>query len=177
MTNLSRAACLFAVLATLSTPALADHWVASWTGSAQGPYPIGNPTAQPEMKFAFPAAERGANDQTFRLIVRPDVWGRQARIRLSNSFGTKPITFDDAFAGLQESGSAVLAGTNRGILFGGKKSVTVQPGSSVVSDPVTLEFVKSSAEPLLRGRKLSISFHVAGESGPMTWHAKALTTS
>ena len=177
MTNLSRAACLFAVLAALSTPALADHWVASWTGSAQGPYPIGNPTAQPEMKFAFPAAERGANDQTFRLIVRPDVWGRQARIRLSNSFGTKPITFDDAFAGLQESGSAVLAGTNRGILFGGKKSVTVQPGSSVVSDPVTLEFVKSSADPLLRGRKLSISFHVAGETGPMTWHAKALTTS
>src|SRR5262249_16861031 len=25
--------------------------------------------------------------------------------------------------------------------------------------------------------KLAISFHVAGESGPMTWHAKALTTS
>ena len=177
MNSLSRAACLFVVLGGLCTPALADRWVASWTGSAQGPYPIGNPTAQPEMKFAFPAAERGANDQTFRLIVRPDVWGRQARIRLSNSFGTKPITFDDAFAGLQESGSAILAGTNRGILFGGKKSVTVQPGGSVVSDPVALEFVKSSAEPLLKGRKLSISFHVVGESGPMTWHAKALTTS
>ena len=29
----------------------------------------------------------------------------------------------------------------------------------------------------LTGRKLAVSFHVAGESGPMTWHAKALTTS
>jgi lysophospholipase L1-like esterase len=29
----------------------------------------------------------------------------------------------------------------------------------------------------LAGRKLAVSFHVAGESGPMTWHAKALTTS
>jgi lysophospholipase L1-like esterase len=29
----------------------------------------------------------------------------------------------------------------------------------------------------LDGRKLVVSFHVAGESGPMTWHAKALTTS
>ena len=30
---------------------------------------------------------------------------------------------------------------------------------------------------MLRGRKLAVSFHVAGESGPMTWHAKALQTS
>jgi len=29
----------------------------------------------------------------------------------------------------------------------------------------------------LLGRKLAVSFHVVGESGPMTWHAKALTTS
>jgi lysophospholipase L1-like esterase len=29
----------------------------------------------------------------------------------------------------------------------------------------------------LAGRKLAVSFHVAGESGAMTWHAKALTTS
>ena len=31
--------------------------------------------------------------------------------------------------------------------------------------------------PELLGRKLAISFHVAGASGPMTWHAKALQTS
>jgi lysophospholipase L1-like esterase len=30
---------------------------------------------------------------------------------------------------------------------------------------------------VLAGRRLAITFHVAGESGPMTWHAKALTTS
>jgi hypothetical protein len=29
----------------------------------------------------------------------------------------------------------------------------------------------------LAGRKLGVSFHVVGESGPMTWHAKALTSS
>ncbi len=29
----------------------------------------------------------------------------------------------------------------------------------------------------LAGRRLAVSFHVAGDSGPMTWHAKALTTS
>jgi lysophospholipase L1-like esterase len=166
------------VVATMITiPARAEQWVASWTGSAHGPYPVGNPTAQPDLKFALSSADRGAIDQTFRLIVRPDVWGRQTRIRLSNAFGTRPVTFTDAFVGLQESGSAIVAATNRGALFGGQKSVTVAPGESVVSDAVTLDFVKSAADPLLKGRKLSISFHIAGESGPITWHAKALTTS
>lgn len=177
MTVLARAAMTPLILFLLIAPAQAERWVASWTGSVHGPYPVGNPTAQPEMKFAFPVPEQGANDQTFRMIVRPDIWGRQARIRLSNAFGTKPVTFDDAFAGLHESGSAIVAGTNRPILFKGKKSVTVAPGASVVSDPVALGFVTSAADPMLKGRRLSVSFHVAGESGPMTWHAKALTTS
>jgi len=165
------------IATTIAIPVHAEQWVASWTGAAQGPYPIGNPTAQPDLKFAISSADRGAIDQTFRLIVRPDVWGRQTRIRMSNAFGTKPVTFTDAFIGLQESGSAIVAGTNHGVLFGGQKSVTVAPGQSVVSDAVVLDFVKSAADPLLKGRKLSISFHIAGESGPITWHAKALTTS
>jgi lysophospholipase L1-like esterase len=165
-----------AVLATLAAPASAQQWVASWTGSSHGPYPVGNPTAQPELKFAFPSPEHGAKDQTFRLIVRPDVWGAQARIRLSNAFGAKPVTFDGAFVGLQESGSAIVPGTNAAVTFGGQKSVTVPAGESALSDPVTLSFAKPS-DPMLRGRKLSVSFHVAGESGPMTWHAKALQTS
>ncbi|CAN5922422.1 SGNH/GDSL hydrolase family protein [soil metagenome] len=153
------------------------QWAAAWTASAQGPYPIGNPTAQPELKFAFPTPVQGARDQSFRLIVRPDAWGPQARIRLSNAFGPQPVTFDGAFVGLQESGSAVLKGTNQPVLFGGQKSVTVPPGQSVVSDALALPFVTTAALPLLKGRKLAISFHVAGESGPMTWHAKALQTS
>jgi len=165
------------LLMMLASPAaFAQQWAAVWTGSAQGPYPIGNPTAQPELKFAFPSPEQGANDQTFRLIVKPDAWGQQMRIRLSNAFGTKPVTFDGAFVGLQESGSAVVAGTSRPIQFQGKKSVTVAPGDSITSDPVTLSFVKPG-DAMLKGRKLAVSFHVAGQSGPMTWHAKALQTS
>ena len=174
---MKRLALLLAVFFAWTNAAHAEKWAASWTGSVHGPYPIGNPTAQPELKFAFPTPEKGANDQTFRLIVKPDAWGTQARIRLSNTFGTKPVTFDDAYVGLQESGSAILAGTNRPLTFKNQKSVTVAAGESVVSDPVALPFVKSPADPLLRGRKLAVSFHVAGESGPMTWHAKSLTTS
>lgn len=154
-----------------------EGFAAAWTASAHGPYPVGNPTAQPELKFALPSPERGAADQSFRLIVRPDIWSQKARLRLSNAFGTKPVTFDDVYIGLQMSGSALVAKSNLPISFAGKSSVVVQPGQSIVSDPVALSFVKSPSDPMLAGRKLAVSFHVAGESGPMTWHAKALTTS
>jgi lysophospholipase L1-like esterase len=160
-----------------TAPAQGPHWVAAWTASAHGPYPVGNPTAQPEQKFAFPDAARGAVDQSFRMIVRPDIWGKQARIRLSNAYGAQAVTFDGAYVGLQTSGSAVLAGTSRPVTFSGKQAVTVAPGKDVVSDAVSLPFIKNAADPMLIGRRLAVSFHVVGESGPMTWHAKALTTS
>ena len=110
---------LIATFAAL--PGHAQSWVASWTGSAQGPYPTGNATAQPELKFALPSVESGADDQTFRLIIRPDVWGPRARIRLSNVFGTKPVTFNDAFVGLQDDSSALVKGTNQPVPFAGQK--------------------------------------------------------
>lgn len=152
-----------------------ENWVVSWTGSVQGPYPVGNPSAQPDQKFSFPDPAAGARDQTFRLMVRPDLWGRQARFRLSNAFGTRLVTFDGVYAGLQLGSAALLHGSNRAVTFGGKTSVTVPPGSSVWSDAVTLPFAGQPDN--LAGRRLAVSFHIAGESGPMTWHAKALTTS
>jgi lysophospholipase L1-like esterase len=147
-------------------------WVTSWTASVQGPFPTGNASAQPDLRFAFPAASTGARDQTFRLIVQPDIWGRRARFRLSNVFGSRPVTFDGVFAGLYQSGGAVAPGTNRPVRFSGKERVTVAPGDAVWSDAIALGFPAH-----LAGRKLAVSFHVEGESGPMTWHAKALTTS
>jgi len=124
------------------------------------------------LTFVFPVPPNGAQDQSFRLIVRPDIWGPSARLRLSNVFGTKPVTFDGIFAGVQLSGSALLPGTNRAVLFQGKPAVTIAPGESTWSDAFA---VASTGQ--MAGRKMAVSFHVVGESGPMTWHAKALTTS
>jgi lysophospholipase L1-like esterase len=168
-------ASLLALISQAATARDGEKWVVSWTGPVQGPYPIGNPSAQPDQKFVFPEPAEGARDQTFRLMVRPDIWGRQARIRLSNAFGKKPVTFDGVYAGLQLGSAALVRGSNRPVTFGGKSSITVSPGDSVWSDPVTLPFVKLPDD--LAGRRLAVSFHVADDSGPMTWHAKALTTS
>src|ERR1700676_2256887 len=170
-------AALFIVLPRSASAESGQKWVASWAGSAQGPYPVGNPSAQPDQRFAFPSATAGAKDQTFRLVLRPAIWGRQARIRLSNAFGTQPLTIDGAFVGLQQGGAAVTKGTNRPVTFAGKTGVTLPAGQSAWSDPVALSFVRDPDAAEWAGRKLAVSFHVAGESGPMTWHAKALTTS
>ena len=168
---------LAAAFALLAHPALAQHWSTVWAGSDQGPYPSGNPSAQPDLSFAFPHPDSGSHEQSFRLIIRPDVWSRQMRFRFSNAFGAKPVTFDTVFAGLQMSGAAVTPGTNRPVTFAGKKTVTVAPGALIWSDAVTLPFVHDPAAPDIAGRKLAVTFHIPGDSGPMTWHAKAMTTS
>ncbi|MDB5372535.1 MAG: tesA, partial [Belnapia sp.] len=68
-------------------------------------------------------------------------------------------------------------GTNQPVRFGGRDAVVIPPGEAVWSDPVALPFVPDGEAGLLAGRKLAVSLHVAGDSGPMTWHAKALQTS
>src|ERR1700710_21596 len=104
-------ASLFAASPQLAWARDGENWVVSWTGPVHGPYPTGNPSAQPDQKFVFPDPTTGARDQTFRLMVRPDLWGRQARIRLSNAFGTKPVTFDGVYAGLQWGSAALVRGS------------------------------------------------------------------
>jgi lysophospholipase L1-like esterase len=169
---------LFALM-MISQPTMAqkEKWVTSWIGSVQGPYPVGNPSAQPNLSAVFPTPALGANNQSFRLIVRPDIWGKQTRVRLSNALGTQPITFENVYVGLQLGSAELVKGSNQSVSFGGKKSVTIAPGQSAWSDPVKLPFVQKLGDANLEGRNMAVSFYIPGPSGPMTWHAKALTTS
>ena len=152
-------------------------WLTSWTGSVQGPYPFGNPSAQPNMSLVFPKPEIGAENQSFRMIVKPSIWSNKTRIRLSNALGTQPVTFSNLFVGLQSGGAEIVKGTNRPLLFSGKNTITIAPGGSVWSDPTSLPFVSKIDPEFLTGKKLAISFYIPNASGPMTWHAKALQTS
>jgi lysophospholipase L1-like esterase len=175
--GLALAGGLFASITTqAAAPSDAVHWVTSWAASVQGPYPVGNPSAQPEQKFAFPNPPAGAEDQTFRLIVRPELWGPRARLRFSNAFGTAPLVIDSINVALQAYAGNVARGSAHTVTFGGKPGVSIGAGRMLWSDPVDLTFARGDAA-LMHGRKLAVSFHVAGTSGPMTWHAKALQTS
>ena len=170
------------LIVALSCPAWAQDgrmpagqkWVATWAASVHGPYPSGNASAQPDLKFAFPDPTQGAVDQSFRLIVKPDLWGDRFRIRLANTFGTQTITFDQIYIGISATSGSIVKGTNHPVLFGGQTSINIAAGASAFSDAID---VKLPAGALTEGRKLAVSFHVVGPTGPMTWHAKALQTS
>src|SRR6202040_2490702 len=86
-----------------------EKWVATWSTSPQGPYPIGYTVGQPLMSYALPGDV--AHEQSFRLIVHPSVWGESWRIRLSNNFGTAPIAIGHAYIGVQKTGSTLVPGT------------------------------------------------------------------
>lgn len=164
------AMCLFVFLCL---PIRALEWRTAWTTAAQGPFPNGYPQGQPDLSFAFPNPEAGAEDQSFRMIVRPDIWGDHVRVRFTNVFGTKPLVIDGAYVGLHMNSAAVVKGTNQPVRFGSDARVVIPPGEWAWSDPVDLPFVKELGSGFLYGRKLAVSFHVPGTSGPMTWHALA----
>jgi lysophospholipase L1-like esterase len=164
-------------------------WVASWAASPQGPYPIGAAVAQPDLSFALPnGATEGAVEQTFRLIVKPDLWGSIVRLRFSNNFGSQPVTLGGVKVGLQDYAGNIVPGTSSTVTFKGQKSVTLPLNQEIYSDPIVLGFssrienlidslLGESSGPGLRGRKLAVSIYVRGTSGMLTWHAKGMTTS
>jgi lysophospholipase L1-like esterase len=162
---------LFAGIAAAADPG----WVASWTAAVHGPFPSGNAVGQPDLRFAF--AGPSANDQTFRLIIRPDQLARRVRLRFSNVLGSQTVSFDNVFVGLQESGPAIVHSTNRRVTFAHRNSLNIPAGQSAYSDAIDLNFLQNTASWETIGRKLAVSFHVVAEAGPMTWHAKAMQTS
>jgi hypothetical protein len=102
-----------------------EKWVATWatapatffvyTPPVPPVFPPGAPTTfapaniQPDQGFPFPDADNNqALNQTFRTIVKPDLWGSKMRFRFSNAFGSQPVTFSSVTVGLQEySGNVV----------------------------------------------------------------------
>jgi lysophospholipase L1-like esterase len=168
-----------ALLALLpATRAADDKWVATWAAAQHGPYPSGNASPPIDLSFAFPDAAVGANDQTFRLMVKPDLWGSRMRVRFSNIYGDKPLQIDQVFVGIQASGGNLVPGTNRRVSFDhGATTTTIQPGKRGVSDTIELDYVKRPDGPDVSGRILAVSFHVVGTSGRMTWHSGAFRTS
>ena len=155
-----------------------SDWVTTWAGVAHGTYPLGTAVLQPVLTFAFPNGTTSASEQSFRMIVRPTVWGDTFRFRFSNVFGTQPLTLDSIYVGLQASAGTLEEDTNTPVSFqGGRRRIVIPAGQLLWSDPVSLDFARDPEKLLLFGRKLAISFHVVGSSGPMSWHSKALQTN
>jgi lysophospholipase L1-like esterase len=108
-------------------------------------------------------------DETVRAILTPTFGGSTTRVRLSNRFGTVPVTFAQATIARRASGPALVPDTSAPVTFAGGRSVTAMPGHDVLSDPV--EFSVQAFEPL------AVSIHVTGDIGRPTEHYVARQTS
>jgi len=76
-------------------------WVASWAASAHGRIRQGRSGAA-RSQLRLRVAGSRANEQTFRLVLRPDS-GQYVRLRFTNVFGVQPLALDDLYLGLQEA--------------------------------------------------------------------------
>ena len=170
-------------------PAFADErgrlekkWVATWTTAPQDVFQGSSSPALVNFAFPNPTSE-GANNQTLRTIVKPDLWGNTIRLRFSNTWGTQPVTFGRVTVGLQAYSGNILPETNTPVTFSGRPSVTIPVGQEIFSDPVFLRWVemgeneRDGVDPVVDGHNLAVSIYVQGTSGPMTYHSTALVES
>src|SRR3982751_4142054 len=65
------------------------------------------------------------NNQTLREVVRLSAGGEFVRVRIANTFGTSPLTIGEAHVATSETGSRIVAGSDRVLTFGGQRSVKV----------------------------------------------------
>jgi len=143
------------------------HWVAAWTASPQGPFPVGHTFDEPSLRVVFRGA--AAADQTLRLIVHGAAGGSLVRVRLSNVFGARPLVIGAAYVGLRLYGSTLVPGSNRRLTFDKRPTVVIPPGREVYSDPAPLDV---PAE-----RDLAVSLYLPFRTPAITWHASSFTTS
>ncbi len=158
--------CLVLAAALLSSlPAFAQTaagWVATW-GTA--------------MMAADSGHGADVTGQTLRLIVHSSVGGDKARIWLSNRFGAVPLELGAAHLAVRidagplsaADGSAILPDSDRVLTFNGNPSVTIPPGSTVVSDAVLLR-----VPPLT---DLAVSLYLPQHTEAITLHGGAQQVS
>ncbi|WP_288380447.1 SGNH/GDSL hydrolase family protein [uncultured Massilia sp.] len=129
-----------------------EGWCPTW-----GCAPAGPPTSANLLAFS---------DQTVRLVAHASIGGARVRVRLSNEFGTTPLTIGAAQIGLRDSGVYVRPGSNHPLTFGGNASVTIPPGAPVLSDPVYVTVAPFA--------DLSVSLYLPGSVAANTVHGTAL---
>ncbi|TYB52378.1 SGNH/GDSL hydrolase family protein [Nonomuraea sp. PA05] len=117
-------------------------------------------------------------DLTVRNVVRAGVGGIGLRVRLTNAFGDREVTFGRVYVGVSRAGAVLEPGSNRLVTFGGSPQVTVAPGATALSDPLSPEVASPSDPVAVRaGQRLAVSVYVRGEADTLTGRNRATVPS
>jgi len=146
-------------LLLVAGPASAERWIGAWAASQQVPEP----------RNTLP--DEALTDATVRQIVQVTAGGRRLRVRVSNLFGTAPLTFSAVHVArpLRPGSSAIDPATDRPVTFAGRAAVVVPAGAEYVSDPVEL-----AVTPLT---SLAVSYHLPRPPVVQTGHPGSRTTT
>ena len=160
---------LIALVAAPAAAAAQGRWVGTWT---TGPLALDPPAPETQAEAApGPGTPVRLRNQTIRQFVRTSIGGSQVRVALTNLFGTEPLDVGAAHVARRGHGAAITGGGH--LTFRGHPSVTIQAGSTVLSDPVELDVAPLS--------DLAIDLYLPGDSwgstSPATIHSTGLTTS
>jgi len=131
------------VLAMAPRPVNAG-WIGTWTGTAEA--------------AAAPVGGTGLANQTLRLIVHPTVTGTTARIRLSNTFASTPVSLDRATIAAQSGTGAATSAAPAALTFCaaagqpagcGLRTLTLAAGAEAYSDPIAFPSTTGSSGNLV----------------------------
>lgn len=117
---------LFAVAAAESSAQAANspQWVGTWATSTMAV--LGGYSLRPICGV------------TLREVAHVSIGGARIRVRLSNAFGTDPLSISDAHVAISAGGSKIQEGTDHALTFGGASAVRIPAGAEIYSDPVDL---------------------------------------
>ncbi len=134
-----------------------QHWVGTWA--------TGNQTTE---QANLPPSPGLANN-TLRQVVRVSIGGTQLRLRLSNEYGTAPVTLNAVHVAKALTGSSIETSTDLALAFNGSPSVTIPAKQTVTSDPFDFALAPLST--------VAITIAFGAQSGDVTGHPGSRTTS
>jgi lysophospholipase L1-like esterase len=136
-----------------------DGWVGAWS------------SAQILVDPANALPPTALKDATLRQLARVSVGGARVRVRVSNAFGTSPLTITgvDIARAISPRSSSIDPATDRQLTFSGARSVVIPAGAEYVSDPVSISV------PALA--TLAVSMHYANLPNAQTGHPGSRATS
>ncbi|WP_430782037.1 SGNH/GDSL hydrolase family protein [Actinoplanes sp. G11-F43] len=114
---------------------------------------------------AMESGGRTFERHTLRQIVHTSIGGDAARIRLTNEFGTRPLTVGAVHLARPVKDGVIDPSTDRPVTFGGQPTVTIPVGGIAVSDEV--------AFPVPAGGNVAVTAYLPSATGPSSRHGIA----
>ena len=145
------------LMAFLTPPRAARHWVGTWAASPQRVEPRNMPTAP------------GLPHATLRQTIKVTLGGRRMRVHFSNAYGDGPLEIRAAQVALPAGPGAICRSTRRSLSFHGRKAITIARGEEIVSDPLRFRL-----RPL---SELTITLELGAAPSHITGHPGSRATT